>query len=281
MAIFENLQPLNGILSKKDKILKKSNRKFAVGLYVKYVLCFLECILLVKCACYLLFVTIISSIYCLLPSFNGWQESNIGLHGHSIGSLTIDTSGIRWKSALDTGDDDVTLSKFMPKANIHSAAWTVFGKSGYLRILKKQQPNSKGDKESDLRFDGFPVSDFEKLISTLKAFYNVSLRKKTISSGGVSFGNTDLEKKQLVFKECILEDADEEGQEFEPRDGHEMLSLNLGEVAQCVIQGNTKNEIEVQFAESDTVEAGADKLTSIRFYIPPDPDMDPTETSKT
>ena len=57
VAIFENLQPLNGILSKKDKILRKGNRKFAVGLYVKYVRCFLECILLVKCACYLLFVT--------------------------------------------------------------------------------------------------------------------------------------------------------------------------------------------------------------------------------
>ena len=156
----------------------------------------------------------------------------------------------------------------------------MFGKSGYLRILKKQQQNQK-DKESDLRFDGFPVTDYDKLSQALKAFYNVILRKKTMSSAGVSFGITDLEKKQLVFKECILEDADEEGQEFEPRDGNEMLSLNLGEVAQCVIQGNTKNEIEVQFVESDTVEAGADQLTSIRFYIPPDPDTDPTEPGKT
>lgn len=102
-----------------------------------------------------------------------------------------------------------------------------------------------------------------------------------MSSSGVSFGITDLEKKQLVFKECILDDADEEGQEFEPNVGSEMLSLNLGEVSQCVIQGNTKNEIEIQFVESDTVEAGTDQLTSIRFYIPPDPDTDPTETTET
>ncbi len=206
---------------------------------------------------------------------------HIGLHGHSIGSFTLDpTNGIRWKSALNTDDDDVILSKSIPSTNIHSATWTVFGKSGHIRINKKQS-SSKADKESDLRFDGFPTSDFDKLSQTLKAFYNVNLRKKNMSSSGVSFGITDLEKKQLVFKECILEDADEEGQEFEPRDGNEMLSLNLGEVSQCVIQGNTKNEIEIQFVESDTVEAGTDQLTSIRFYIPPDPDTDPTEVTQT
>lgn len=204
---------------------------------------------------------------------------HIGLHGHSIGSFTIDTNGIRWKSALNTDDDDVILSKSIPATNIHSATWTVFGKSGHVRILKNQL--STKDKEMDLRFDGFPPSDFEKLEKVLNAFYDVSLQKKTMCSSGVSFGISDLEKKQLVFKECILEDADEEGQEFEPRDGNEMLSVNLGEVSQCVIQGNTKNEIEIQFVESDTVEAGTDQLTSIRFYIPPDPDSDPTETTKT
>ena len=213
---------------------------------------------------------------------------HIGLHGHSIGSFTLDPDdGIRWKSALNTDDDDVILSKSVPSTNIHSATWTVFGKSGHIRVLKKQTggsgggPNNKAEKESDLRFDGFPTSDFDKLSQTLQSFYDVTLRKKTMSSSGVSFGITDLEKKQLVFKECILEDADEEGQEFEPRDGNEMLSLHLGEVSQCVIQGNTKNEIEIQFVESDTVEAGTDQLTSIRFYIPPDPDTDPTEVSQT
>jgi structure-specific recognition protein 1 len=207
---------------------------------------------------------------------------HIGLHGHSIGSFTIDTNGIRWKSAHNTDDDDVILSKFVPVSNIHSATWTIFGKSGHVRIVKKNKGAEKDNsKELDLRFDGFPPSDFEKLSSALSSFYNVSLRKKTMSSTGVSFGITELEKKQLVFKECILEDADEEGQEFEPRDGNEMLSVNLGEISQCVIQGNTKNEIEVQFMEADTVEAGTDQLTSIRFYIPPDPDADPTENTQT
>jgi len=81
-----------------------------------------------------------------------------------------------------------------------------------------------------------------------------------------------------VFRQCILEDADEEGQEeFEPRDGDEMLSMDLGEVSQCVLPGNNRNEIEMQFLESDTVEAGTDQLVAIRFYVPPDMDVDPSD----
>ena len=81
-----------------------------------------------------------------------------------------------------------------------------------------------------------------------------------------------------MFRQCILEDADEEGQEeFEPRDGDEMLSMDLGEVSQCVLPGNNRNEIEMQFLESDTVEAGTDQLVAIRFYVPPDMDVDPSD----
>ena len=52
----------------------------------------------------------------------------------------------------------------------------------------------------------------------------------------------------------------EEGEEFEPREGDEMMSLDLTEVSQCVLPGNNRNEIELQFPESDTVEAGTDQL---------------------
>jgi hypothetical protein len=34
----------------------------------------------------------------------------------------------------------------------------------------------------------------------------------------------------------------------------------LTEISQCVLPGNNRNEIEVQFTESDTVEAGTDQL---------------------
>jgi len=202
-----------------------------------------------------------------------WKH--IGLHGHSVGSFTADSNGIRWKSAMNTDDDDVILAKTIPAKNILSAQWTVFAKSGHVRV--QQQSNNKTSKDNDLRFDGFPPSDFDKLKKALETFYNIEVTKLAISSTGVSYGLTDIEKRHLVFKECILEDADEEGQEFEPRDGDELMSLNLAEVSQCVTQGNTRNEIELQFHESDTIEAGTDQLTGIRFYIPPDLDADPTD----
>jgi hypothetical protein len=56
-----------------------------------------------------------------------------------------------------------------------------------------------------------------------------------------------------------------------------MMSLDLAEVSQCVLPGNNRNEVELQFPESDAVEANNDQLVSIRFYIPPDPEGDPSD----
>jgi hypothetical protein len=53
--------------------------------------------------------------------------------------------------------------------------------------------------------------------------------------------------------------------------------IDLAEVSQCVLPGNNRNEIEAQFPESDTIEAGTDQLVAIRMYIPPDPDADPAD----
>ena len=66
-------------------------------------------------------------------------------------------------------------------------------------------------------------------------------------------------------------------QEFEVRTGDEMMSLDLAEVSQCVLPGNNRNEVELQFPESDAIEANNDQLVSIRFYIPPDPEVDPAD----
>jgi structure-specific recognition protein 1 len=206
---------------------------------------------------------------------------------------------------MNTDDDNVTtLTKNLPANSITGAKWTVFGRSGHLRI-------QTSGKDAELRFDGFPKNDFDKLRQALSETHQIEVGKHALSSAGASFGLTGLQKRHLVFKECILDDADEEGEEFEPRDGDEMLRMNLADVSQCVVQGNTQNEVELQFHELDTVEAGTDQLgeweyilrlgqyvmsdykvftdhffyyfspfpliVGIRFYIPPDPDADPTD----
>eukprot|EP00804_Cyclotella_cryptica_P031234 CCRYP_011061-RB/>CCRYP_011061-RB protein AED:0.18 eAED:0.18 QI:313/1/1/1/0.8/0.83/6/73/645 len=203
-----------------------------------------------------------------------WKH--IGLYGHAVGTFTMDPSGLTWKSAA-TGTDDIETKRVLPKNAISGALWTIFGRSGHLRVLTKATEGSKTKLPSSLRFDGFPPSDYDRLADIFSSMYGISLKKHSMSSAGNSWGNTDISNKHLVFRQCILEDADEEGEEFEPRDGDEMLSLDLGEVSQCVLPGNNRNEIEMQFLESDTVEAGTDQLVAIRFYVPPDQDADPTD----
>lgn len=177
------------------------------------------------------------------------------------------------------GNDDIETKRIIPQQSIAGALWTVFGKSGHLRVLTK--PNTSDSSTAKLptamRFDGFPPSDFDDLRDVFSDMYNVTMKRHNMSAAGNSWGNTDIANKHLVFRQCILQDADEEGEEFEPQDGDEMLSLDLGEVSQCVLPGNNRNEIEMQFLESDTVEAGTDQLVAIRFYVPPDADADPTD----
>ncbi len=161
---------------------------------------------------------------------------------------------------MTTDDDDVIVTKNLPANTLTAAKWTPFGRSGHLRV-------QTSGKDSELRFDGFPQNDFDKLRHALSENHNIDLVKHGMSSSGASFGLTGLQKRHLVFKQCILDDAFEEGEEFEPRDGDEMLSMNLADVSQCVVQGNTKNEVELQFHELDTVEAGTDQLGESILFL--------------
>lgn len=195
---------------------------------------------------------------------------------------TANEAGVIWKSAAGTNDDNFETKKSLPADAIAGALWTVFGKSGHLRILTKSNDNATASASKQhppaYRYDGFPATDYDTLAATFQSLYNIPLKRHSMSSAGNSWGNTNISNKHLVFRQCILEDADEEGQEeFEPRDGDEMLSVDLGEVSQCVLPGNNRNEIEMQFLESDTVEAGTDQLVAIRFYVPPDMDVDPSD----
>ena len=200
-----------------------------------------------------------------------WRH--IGLYGHSVGTFTVDLSSIIWKSpTLD--DNSMSTVKVLPADSLKMAYWTVFGRSGHLRITtsrpKSGSSSTPTSKTIEYRFDGFPPSDFEKMSNILQKLYNLKLMKHTMSSSGYSFGKADISGNHLVYRKCIVDDEEEEGQ-----DGDEMLSLNLAEVSQCVLPGNNRNEIELQFHESDTVEQGSDQCVQIRFYVPPENDADP------
>jgi len=57
---------------------------------------------------------------------SSWMH--IGLHGHSVGIFIAEKSEIRWKSALNTDDDNnIVLSRFIPYKSMTGGQWTVFG----------------------------------------------------------------------------------------------------------------------------------------------------------
>lgn len=71
--------------------------------------------------------------------------------------------------------------------------------------------------------------------------------------------------------------------------GKRVFELKLNNVSQCVLPGNSKDEVEIQFHESDSVDKEEDMLVHVRLRFPTlpergedaeeeEPDMTPAET---
>ena len=134
-----------------------------------------------------------------------WKH--IGLHGHSVGTFAVNEGGIQWKSALYGQDEAGSSTRKIPKDAIAGAQWSVFGKSGHIRI------KTNGDKlHHEMRFDGFQTSDYESLKNWFQDHFNVELAKHNMSAAGGQYGISKMSGKKLTFRHCILEDADEEGE---------------------------------------------------------------------
>jgi POB3-like N-terminal PH domain/Structure-specific recognition protein (SSRP1) len=187
-----------------------------------------------------------------------WKH--IGFHGLAVGTLTLAAGAAVWKSAV-TGRDDASTTRKLKQ--VQSASWTVFGKTGSLR-LRCGQDNSNKDSKHQLhewRLDGFPLADFDALKGALHAKFKVDLKVHPMSAAGTQYGISKVQGKLLKLNHCTLtDDLNEEGQEFEVHENDEIFSIDLNDVSQCVLPGNNRNEIELQFPESDTIEAGTDQL---------------------
>jgi structure-specific recognition protein 1 len=245
-----------------------------------------------------------------------WKH--IGLYGYAVGTLALYKDTVVWKSALlgrndGAGDDLSTLTtRKIAASRLKAAIWTWMGKNiGLLRIAIANS-DSKQTYQQDWRLDGFPASDFDLLKAKLDALYQIDLQIGNMSAAGTQYGIPSIKNKWLTLSHCNLQDdLNEEGQEFEVVVSEPICHLDLNEITQCVIPGNNnRNEIELQFPESDTIEAGTDQLgtltsqssfsllwraffadsrthsptssqphrpVSIRMYIPPDAEADPAD----
>ena len=150
----------------------------------------------------------------MAPSESGpttWKH--IGLHGHSVGTFSCSEGGIQWKSALYGRDDTsggTVSTRNIPKNSIEKVAWTVFGKSGHLRIQAVGKEGKTNHHE--MRFDGFPIASYDNLKDIFQGNYDIEVSKHNISAAGTQYVQSKISGKKLVFQHCILEDADEEGE---------------------------------------------------------------------
>lgn len=142
-----------------------------------------------------------------------WKH--IGLHGHSVGTFRCFPDRIVWKSAITGRDDDddddrnrdendpddlhvgaFATVRAIPTARVETALWTVFGRSGHLRIVLQNPKSSATEKKSqsnlphELRFDGFPASDYDLLKDTLQRHCQPALPLKIhpLSAAGTQYG---------------------------------------------------------------------------------------------
>ena len=140
-----------------------------------------------------------------------WKH--IGLHGHSVGTFACSQAGVQWKSALYGRDDAGTgTTRNIPKNLIERASWSIFGKSGHLRLKVTQKEGAKTNLHHEMRFDGFPTAAFDNLKDVFQSSYGIEVAKHNISSAGTQYGQSKISGKKLVFQHCVLEDADEEGE---------------------------------------------------------------------
>jgi hypothetical protein len=195
-------------------------------------------------------------------------------HGHNEDE---DHLGNTDSNALAT-----TTTRKIAASKLKYAKWTPMGKNiGLVRLGITNSANTNNTATSssssssknpppfqqDWRLDGFPATDFDLLSQKLQSLYQIPLQNYIMSSAGTQYGiptvsPPETHEKWLNFHHCIVQDdLNEEGQEFQILSTHPIAHFDLHEITQCVIPANNnRNEIELQFPETDTIEVGTDQL---------------------
>lgn len=215
---------------------------------------------------------------------------HIGLFGFSVGVLTLQPASLVWQDR--TGAQKKTVNP----NDVVRATWQVYGSSGHLRVFAKVRAplrvglpfltkqifwlklcacalvivlvcfswgNSTKQDGKSFRFEGFKPRDKDSVKDYLKSVYDIALKDEVVASDGANYGQFQFKDKALVF-------------EVNDKPAFE---LSLSNISQCVIPGNTRNEVEMQFHESDAVNREEDALVQIRFHFPvaEDKDIDTTD----
>ena len=164
---------------------------------------------------------------------------NIGLQGHTVGSLNFKETRIEW-------GDKHQRTKEILRENITELVWVGYGHKGVVKVLQEDG--------ATVKFDGFNKDDFEKIKKYSSEVYKIEMSPSSVASGGGHYGNVELKGKALVMTSI---------------DQKSVFDIKLDNVEFCVVPTSNRDELEVQFREGDHVDKEEDCLAQITFHFPP------------
>ncbi len=166
--------------------------------------------------------------------------ANIGLQGHSVGTLSLKDDRLEWR------DRSNAHTEFLAK-DIKRMSWNVYGQRGYLRL-----DLNNGDWT---RLDGFAISDYNGIIQYANAHYNLVVDKEQVSSEGASYGDITLRGNTIVMSSVT-------------KSKNVIFELKIDTAAQCVIPATQKNDLELQFNENPNADKEEEGILSCTFHFP-------------
>jgi len=177
--------------------------------------------------------------------------SNIGLQGHSVGTLNLKEDRIEWRDRTNQPQEFL-------KSAIKRLSWNVYGQRGYLRV-----DLTSGDWT---RLDGFAKSDYDGLSAFLGQHYDVVLENEKVSSEGASYGEIALRDNTIVMTSINA---------AKDKFGHPIFELKIDNAAQCVVPPMSKNDLELQFHENTNplLDKEEESLVSCTLHFPA-PELD-------
>lgn len=164
---------------------------------------------------------------------------HIGLHGFNVGLVNFSEDGVEWR------DRDNNTVKHFDKNDLKGGKWTNFGQKGYLKLLTKDNKS--------IQLDGFAKSDQERISQFSNTNFGFGIESQELACDGANFGSLEYDDKHISLKSAK---------------GLDYFQLKLDNIANCAIADKNRNEVEIQFHESDTTARDEDGLVQIRFHFP-------------
>lgn len=157
------------------------------------------------------------------------------------GRLRLHSTGLGWKSSSSTPSDQPFT---VPASEVRRAIWSHASRGFSLKIFLRNGTN--------ILFDGFEETQQDKVASSMKEHFQVTVENREHSLRGWNWGKAKFEGSELVFQ-------------VGTRPGFE---VPLSKVSNTNLVGKTEVAVEFSLAkEGEKAETG-DELVEMRFYVP-------------